>query len=430
MNRSEFSYKKRVFIWHRQNGRCGDCGKEIYAKEFAIHHVLNCKDGGKGHIDNGVLLCKECHDNVHGNANFGKSILVPRSDFKYANWSAYAETEYKRKIERLTAGVRKSEAILSTTDKFFEKKKKAKELVFEALNDLKAQVLFKDDRIQIKQGIDSVFNKIRDLEAENKKGRDIYLTEAKANFEYCLQKLKTIECHLNKEADLKKLREDLKAIQSYMKGKNFTRENRSFLFEKIGSLFDKMHKISKEKQRDYEWECENNKTHTLDLINGFCVFEDSDFKEKRERLKKAQSYMKGKKYKKEDRDYIYKKIQGYFDDVYKMQGKVKERKQREWEERQRVYKQKQAEYEQRQREWKERLKDNIQKTRAGISKSEDYLSSLESRLSDKRYKLSSVSDKWKDEFIEQMRSLEDKIENVKEQIYSKKQKLRDMESKL
>ncbi|EAW26820.1 hypothetical protein ATW7_09766 [Alteromonadales bacterium TW-7] len=430
MNRSEFSYKKGVFIWHRQNGRCGSCGKEIYAKEFAVHHVLNCKDGGKGHIDNGVLLCCECHDNVHSNARFRESILVPRSDFRYANWDAYAETEYKRKIERITAGVRKSEAILSATDNFFENKKKAKDLVFEALGDLKSQVFFKDDKTLIKQNIDNVFNKIKELEAEKKKHHDKYLKEVKSNFDYCLPKLKNIENNLNKYADLKKLREDLKAVQSYMKGKKFTKENRELLFKIIGSLFDKMHKISQEKQRDYEMECENNKAHTLDMINGFLVLENSDFKEKRKHLKKAQDYMKGKKYKKSDRDYIYKKIQGYFDDVFKMQSKVKARKQREWEEKQIEYKKRQAEREEKQREWKKRLKENIQRTKAGISKSEDYLSSLEGRLSDKRNKLSSISEKWKSDFLDQMRSLENKIADVKEQIYTKKQKLRDMETKL
>ena len=64
--RSEFSTKKKQFIWLRQDGKCGDCGEAVdYSSDYAVHHVLNCKDGGTGHISNGVLLCEGCHVNVH-----------------------------------------------------------------------------------------------------------------------------------------------------------------------------------------------------------------------------------------------------------------------------------------------------------------------------------------------------------------------------
>jgi hypothetical protein len=44
----------------------------------------------------------------------------------------------------------------------------------------------------------------------------------------------------------------------------------------------------------------------------------------------------------------------YFDEIYKVQSAVKERKNREWLERKRIKEQKQKEWEAKQKEWKEK----------------------------------------------------------------------------
>ncbi len=85
MSRS-FNNSQRIFIWSRQNSKCGSCGKSL-AKEVDVeyHHILNYKDGGASIVENAVMLCAECHSHCH-DYNFQKSVLVYKAEFKYANW--------------------------------------------------------------------------------------------------------------------------------------------------------------------------------------------------------------------------------------------------------------------------------------------------------------------------------------------------------
>lgn len=66
------------------------------AMKIELHHVLNQKDGGAGIVENAVMLCGECHLHIHDN-NFKKSVLVFRSEFKYANWDKNPEYKGRKK---------------------------------------------------------------------------------------------------------------------------------------------------------------------------------------------------------------------------------------------------------------------------------------------------------------------------------------------
>jgi len=91
----DFNKSQDKFIIYRQDGRCGNCGKDLKkATKIHLHHVLNKKDGGAGIVENGVILCGECHIHVH-DYNTKKSVLVFRNEFKYANWEK--NIEYKGK---------------------------------------------------------------------------------------------------------------------------------------------------------------------------------------------------------------------------------------------------------------------------------------------------------------------------------------------
>lgn len=93
----DFNRNQDKFIIYRQDGRCGNCGKNLNeVTKIHLHHVLNKKDGGTGIVENGVILCAECHLHVH-NYNTQKSILVFRSEFKYANWDRNIEYKGRKK---------------------------------------------------------------------------------------------------------------------------------------------------------------------------------------------------------------------------------------------------------------------------------------------------------------------------------------------
>lgn len=93
----DFNKSQDKFIIYRQDGRCGNCGKDLNkATQIHLHHILNKKDGGTGIVENGVILCGKCHIHVH-NYNTRKSILVFRDEFKYANWEKNVEYKGRKK---------------------------------------------------------------------------------------------------------------------------------------------------------------------------------------------------------------------------------------------------------------------------------------------------------------------------------------------
>jgi len=93
----KFNKSQEQFVIYRQNGKCGNCGKDLaQATKIELHHVLNKKDGGAGIVENAVMLCGECHLHIHNN-NFKESILIFRSEFKYANWDKNSEYKGRKK---------------------------------------------------------------------------------------------------------------------------------------------------------------------------------------------------------------------------------------------------------------------------------------------------------------------------------------------
>jgi len=54
------SETKKKYVASSQNGKCGDCQKQLNAW-FEVDHKIRLEYGGSNHIDNLVALCRECH---------------------------------------------------------------------------------------------------------------------------------------------------------------------------------------------------------------------------------------------------------------------------------------------------------------------------------------------------------------------------------
>jgi 5-methylcytosine-specific restriction endonuclease McrA len=52
-------------IWIRDGRKCKNpnCGREVTFSEGHIHHIIEHTAGGKTKLDNGILVCPECHSN-------------------------------------------------------------------------------------------------------------------------------------------------------------------------------------------------------------------------------------------------------------------------------------------------------------------------------------------------------------------------------
>lgn len=62
---------EREYIFHRDGRRCKKCGKEVSWSDAEIHHKKPHSEGGQTTLENGVLMCRECHRDLHAKQSKG-----------------------------------------------------------------------------------------------------------------------------------------------------------------------------------------------------------------------------------------------------------------------------------------------------------------------------------------------------------------------
>lgn len=60
-----FNDYQRMKMYNDQNGICPDCGKHFAKDKMHAHHIIPWYNGGRTELDNGVMLCEECHRQRH-----------------------------------------------------------------------------------------------------------------------------------------------------------------------------------------------------------------------------------------------------------------------------------------------------------------------------------------------------------------------------
>lgn len=66
INRGKFDKKTRERIIERDNGLCRQCGRP----GDSIHHVKFRSQMGEGIYTNGMVVCNDCHIQIHQNREF------------------------------------------------------------------------------------------------------------------------------------------------------------------------------------------------------------------------------------------------------------------------------------------------------------------------------------------------------------------------
>jgi len=61
----DFTEEERVAIFRIYGGKCARCGVDLHDKPWHVHHKVPWSQGGKTTIDNGELLCSNCHAIIH-----------------------------------------------------------------------------------------------------------------------------------------------------------------------------------------------------------------------------------------------------------------------------------------------------------------------------------------------------------------------------
>jgi 5-methylcytosine-specific restriction endonuclease McrA len=93
---SDFTEMVKLEALKRQKSKCGSCGTKIeklgrqaagdhkYGEAAHAHHIRHKKFGGRGNVENCVILCSSCHYSVHEGGNYAKGVMMGEpKDFEF-----------------------------------------------------------------------------------------------------------------------------------------------------------------------------------------------------------------------------------------------------------------------------------------------------------------------------------------------------------
>ena len=92
----DFTESVKIQALERQRNRCGSCDTAIaalgrqgidehdYGEGAQAHHIRHKQQGGRGNVENCVILCQSCHYTVHEGGNYrSKNIMADVTDFEH-----------------------------------------------------------------------------------------------------------------------------------------------------------------------------------------------------------------------------------------------------------------------------------------------------------------------------------------------------------
>ncbi len=323
-----FTPKQKTYLWYRQNGRCGMCGRsleDVTKHDTHAHHVFKWDDGGATTVMNGVMLCRECHDQAHNHSQFKQSIVIPRSEFPHANWDKDGELEYRHLLEDITDRVKRSDQVMRNIDNYWQERKNILKDAQQKLRSLKLDV---DDRQSLYGMIN---NRFETINSEQSKEKQQYEDECRRNFDQLNRKASECVSMSQRETDWKSTREHFKSVQQSFKGVKLKKDQRDQLYEQMTRAFDTLSNRQTKDREDYERECQRN-FDQLDRKVSECVsmsHRETDWKHTREHFKSVQQTFKGVKLKKDQRDKLYEQMTRAFDTLSNRQTKDREDYERE-----------------------------------------------------------------------------------------------------
>lgn len=61
----EYTEDEKIAVFRMYGGKCQRCGKMLEMKNFHVHHKVSWAKGGKTTLENALLLCEQCHRELH-----------------------------------------------------------------------------------------------------------------------------------------------------------------------------------------------------------------------------------------------------------------------------------------------------------------------------------------------------------------------------
>lgn len=313
MNITELTPETKRELWERQNGMCAFSGKKF--EEFNETNEVDfylVKPNLTVDMNNIVMIWKSADltvlnlDNIDGKPVF-KKYLLP-----YANFVIYDESE---KLEDIKYDI---EFISDSAPNTFDWKE-IRNKIKDASSALSILNLSDENQKELSEKLIKALDIINTRQNEE---REKLQQEFNENYA-------ALKIHVDKAVseaagceDFKLGREALIFAQNEFKSAKISRDHREELVTLLNQAFDELNKRQLEERENYEMECIDNYHNLKGKVDEAVAFasNSSNFSKAREVLISAQSEIKGKKLKREQREELYQIIRDCFDSLNSKQS--------------------------------------------------------------------------------------------------------------
>ncbi|MDR1678112.1 MAG: hypothetical protein LBS44_06965, partial [Deltaproteobacteria bacterium] len=268
--------------------------------------LLRQADGGSMTMDNGVLLCENCHSQVHDHSRFREPVYVYQREFPHANWDQ--GYKYQTQIDTLNNKIKSCRDLRFDLEKYGQE---IRNILLETQAQLKNLRLSSEDYQNIKEQINTEFTVINEFQ---RKRQENYEHECETNRQELTEKVGQATNLARNSSDWKEARQYLISVQQSFKGRKLKKEVSQSLYAELQKAFQVLGDRQEAGRREYEKLCQANCASLTEKVNQAkdLAQNSSNWKEARQNLIAVQQSFKNLKLKKEDSQALYAELQSAF----------------------------------------------------------------------------------------------------------------------
>lgn len=242
---------------------------------------------------------------------------VPMSGEVISKYSS--EDEYQKAVNKFDNNLE----LLSKTVEATYDWKEIKQRISDTKDQLKALFFKEDDNDRIVAKLDDLLQRVNERQVEEK---DKFDKESEENYSNVKDKVDAAIKEVAESDDFKTAREKLVKAQDLFRGIRLKKSHRDELFDKVNLAFDELNKRQIEERENFEMETIENYHNLKAIIEAAIKFakESTNFAKAREKLIEAQSHIKGKKLKRDQREELYQIIRENFEELNLRQNEERE----------------------------------------------------------------------------------------------------------
>jgi hypothetical protein len=246
--------------------------------------------------------------------SFDKLLLL--RELEQENFKKVSEINYNNLKSIVEIALQKFTNTGSLTEK--------KEILISAKSEFRGLKLLREQREELYSRLQSAFDELKNLHENQKKNIE---TESLQNYLLLKQKLEDTLAETSKIDDFNEARKLLSSLHEKIRAVRIGFEQRTELVSVIQNEFERLRKKHEEEKLNYEKECAENYNLVEPQLDFLLkdINNKGDLRTAKKNLIDFQYGIRGKSFLKEQRDEIWNKLRGAFDDLNrKLDGDKKE----------------------------------------------------------------------------------------------------------